>query len=306
MRRILSCLAVGIFVLGLGCAEDEPPDVSLWSVYRGPTVGGVSLKGLDGSGPRDVWTVGAGGTILHYDGFHWAQYEMSITDLDLYAVVMTSGSSGWAVGADGIVLRYGNGQWYDNYHAGGHDLYGVAFAEDGTGFAVGDGGAIFRYDGAVWQDVSPAGVTANLRAVATTATGSAWAVGDGGTILYFDGAVWQQLTSPTTEKLNALALAPDGVYAAGDAGVILYNAGSGWSVMATPTTRELHGVAATAAMAFAGGNDGSLVGAKDGVWGPVGLDAGPVNINAVTLCNSAEGWAVGDQAVILRYGRAWN
>lgn len=304
MKRGMLVVAALPLALILACTEDEPPEVSVWSTYRGPTVGGASFRAVDASGPNDVWAVGAQGTILHYDGASWAFYRVSVTDLDLYAVNMTSGSSGWAVGADGVVLRYHNGQWFNTVHLAGYDLYGVAFDDTGLGFAVGDDGAIFRYDGESWEDVSLSGVTADLRGVAVAGGGTAWAVGDAGTVLYYDGGRWQRVAVPTKERLNAVAVGVDGVYAAGDNGVILRNAG-GWSVVRAPTTHSLLGLDAAGDVAFACGNDGVLLRRKDGDWGSVRLELGPINLNGVVLCNSAEGWAVGDQSVILQYRRAW-
>jgi photosystem II stability/assembly factor-like uncharacterized protein len=298
-------IAAFTLALVLACAEDEPPEASYWYVYRGPTVGGVSLRAVDASGPDDVWAVGARGTILHYDGMKWSFYQVAVTDLDLNGLYMTAGSSGWAVGADGIVLQYHNGQWYNSVHLTGYDLYGTAF-DDGLGLAVGDHGSIFRYDGEKWEDVSLAGVTADLRAVAFAPGGEAWAVGDVGTVLHYDGGGWTKVGNvPTTERLNDVIVGEDGVYAAGDNGVVLHDAGNGWFVMSTATTASLNGLAALAEAAFACGNDGALLGEKDGVWGPVRLDLGPANLNDMVLTNDAEGWAVGDQGIILKYRRAW-
>jgi photosystem II stability/assembly factor-like uncharacterized protein len=301
-RFYVAALALSLV---LACAEDEPPEVSQWYVYRGPTIGVVSLRAVDAAGPNDVWAVGNLGKILHYDGVRWSFYQIEVTDLDLYGLDITSGSSGWAVGADGLVLRYHNGQWYNSVHLTGRDLYAVAF-DDGNGFAVGDNGSIFRYDGATWDDVSLAGVTADLRDVTFAPGGEAWAVGDVGTILHYDGANWAKVDNvPKAERLNAVAVIGDGVYAAGDNGVILHNAGGGWSVMSTPAMSSLNGLAGTPETAFACGNDGALLGEKDGAWGFVNLDAGPVNLNDMVLLNDAEGWAVGDECVILKYRRAW-
>jgi len=305
MMRNRLYVAALLSALVLACAEDEPPEVSQWYVYRGPTIGVVSLRAVDAAGPNDVWAVGSLGKILHYDGARWSFYQVEVTDLDLYGLEITSGSSGWAVGADGLVLSYHNGQWYNSLHLTGYDLYGVAF-DDGRGFAVGDHGSLFRYDGATWEDVSLAGVTADLRDVAFAPGGEAWAVGDRGTILHYAGGGWARVDNvPTAERLNAVAVREDGVYAAGDNGVILRDAGGGWYVMSTPTTSPLRGLAATAETAFACGNDGALLGEKDGDWGAVALDAGPVNLNDMVLLNDAEGWAVGDECTILKYRRAW-
>ncbi|HUV87220.1 MAG TPA: hypothetical protein VMX79_08920 [bacterium] len=303
MRRYALVTAAFAVALMLACAEDDTAEISSWSVYRGPMKGGVSLRDAGASGPNDVWAVGARGKILHYDGVCWTFYPASVTDFDLNAVTITSGSSGWAVGADGVVLRYHNGQWYNTVHLTGYDLYGVDFDDAGTGFAVGDHGAIFRYDGESWRDVSLVGVTADLREVAVGPGGTAWAVGDVGTVLYYEGGSWREVVVPTAERLHDVTLGGDGAYAVGDDGVILHQSGGSWNVVPTPATASLLGVDAAGDVAFACGNDGALLGMKDGAWGPVRLEMGPVNLNGVVLCNGGEGWAVGDQGVILRYHR---
>jgi photosystem II stability/assembly factor-like uncharacterized protein len=305
MTRSRWYVAAFSLVLALACAEDEPPEVSNWYVYRGPTIGGVSLRAIDGVSPSDVWAAGNGGTLMHYDGVGWSFYQVEVTDLDLYGLDMTSGSTGWAVGADGLVLGYHNGQWFNSVHLTGYDLYGVAF-RDGFGFVVGDHGSLFAYDGEKWEDVALPGVTADLRDVAFGSDGRAWAVGDVGTVLSYDGARWTKVAGvPTEKRLNAVLVRAAGVYAVGDDGLILRDAGGGWRALSSPTTAPLLDLAATTGTAFACGNDGALLGEKDGVWGVVGLEAGPVNLNGVVLLNDAEGWAVGDGCVILQYRRAW-
>jgi len=307
--RIIAWAAAAVVVVA-ACSQEEDFGVSLWEIFRGPMVGGMSLQGIAGSGPRDVWAVGwsptTGGTLIHYDGRDWSRYQTPVTGRELNAVAMVSGNLGWAVGGGGVVLKYRDGQWALDDNLSGRDLYGVDFGDDGAGFVVGAAGTIYRYDGAAWTDVSPAGVTADLRAVALSGDGGAWAVGDAGTILRYDGASWKAASSPTHERLNAVTVAAAGAYAAGDNGVVLFNGGAGWVKMANNNTRELYGLAVAGDVAFAAGNGGTLLGLKGNEWGPVSLDWGPHepdNLNAVYLANSTEGWAVGDQGIMLWYRR---
>ena len=43
-----------------------------WEVYNPPIPQGIGLRGIWGSSSSDVFTVGGGGTILHYNGSNWA------------------------------------------------------------------------------------------------------------------------------------------------------------------------------------------------------------------------------------------
>ena len=61
-----------------------------------------------GSASDDVFTVGKGGTILHYDGESWSAME-SGTDVWLKDVWGTPGGDVFAVGEDGTILHHYGG-----------------------------------------------------------------------------------------------------------------------------------------------------------------------------------------------------
>lgn len=65
---------------------------------------GNGLFGVWGSGSSDVWAVGLGGTILHWNGSAWARL-MSVTSSDLYGVWGSGTSDVWAVGYPGTVVE---------------------------------------------------------------------------------------------------------------------------------------------------------------------------------------------------------
>src|SRR5439155_24543276 len=62
-----------------------------------------ALYGVWGSGPSDVFTVGKGGVILHWDGISWVT-EPSGSTADLRAV-WGDGGEVFAVGAGGTILH---------------------------------------------------------------------------------------------------------------------------------------------------------------------------------------------------------
>jgi hypothetical protein len=120
-----------------------------------------SLTGIAGSGPDDVWVVGASmwsvgdsGTIVHWDDTSWSTVP-SGTTLDLEGV--------WANGADDV--------WAVGGHATGSDS-----------------GTILHFDGTKWSQSYHSDST--LRAVWGTAPDDVWAVGDDLVVLHWDGAKW--------------------------------------------------------------------------------------------------------------------
>jgi len=77
-----------------------------------------ALTGIWGSSPQDIYAVGLGGLILHYDGFKWTKMESGTTIplRDVHGI----GDKVFAVGGDfgyteGILLELKNGQWETIY-----------------------------------------------------------------------------------------------------------------------------------------------------------------------------------------------
>jgi hypothetical protein len=123
-----------------------------------------SFTGVSGSGPDDVWVVGASTPaessssspyVFHWDGAAW----MSRAD------VATSGLSGvWSPTANNV--------WF----AGDTMVH-----YDGTAW-------ILHFDGTRWSQSYHSDST--LRAVWGTASNNVWAVGDDLVVVHWDGAKW--------------------------------------------------------------------------------------------------------------------
>ena len=106
---------------------------------------------------RDIWgasgevyIVGDGGTILHYDGLVLSSMQ-SGTSLDLLGVYGRSRDDVYAVGAQGIVLHYDGTSWRDLGAPTTETLRAVWTDIGADVIAVGDGGTVLRYDGANWS-----------------------------------------------------------------------------------------------------------------------------------------------------------
>ena len=114
------------------------------------------LFGIHGSGAQDIWAVGGGGgTTLHYDGTSWTAVANPSMQ-PLRAVWSVAPTSAWAAGAAGTVLRFDGSSWKDTSAPGGRSLYGVWAASADDVFVAGDGGAQ-RYRNGGWDPafVSP-------------------------------------------------------------------------------------------------------------------------------------------------------
>jgi trimeric autotransporter adhesin len=76
----------------------------IWTPYASGTK--ASLAGVWGSGANDVWAVGAGGTLLHWDGAAWSATRSGATR-DLNAIWGSGPHDVWIVGAGGTILHRG-------------------------------------------------------------------------------------------------------------------------------------------------------------------------------------------------------
>ena len=102
MRKILFTLFCVAILLGLMIPGSTVLADSTWSEMTSGTL--YWLRGVWGTSSADVYTVGGGGTILHYDGSEWSVMA-SGTNETLNAVWCMSSSDVYVVGNDGIVLR---------------------------------------------------------------------------------------------------------------------------------------------------------------------------------------------------------
>jgi hypothetical protein len=202
------------------------------------------LHGIWGSSATDVFAVGVGGTILHYDGNTWNTIASTTTG-NLCGVWGSSGSDVFAVGEqegsgdaifsadDGhlsaehyIILHYDGSAWrpMSNSTSSPKGVWGSSASDV---FVVGYPG-ISVQDHSGWRPMEvPIGTrTAYFSSVWGSSSSDVFAVGNSGTILHYDGSTWSAMTSGTTSFLSGVwgSSATD-VFAVGDGGTILHYGG---------------------------------------------------------------------------------
>ncbi len=181
--------------------------------------------------------VGAGGTIVGYDGTKWST-ETSGTTNTLFSVgKVPLLAADYAVGAGGTILHYDGLSWQAQSSGTTNDLHFVMVLDSTDIYAVGGNGTILHSNGSTWSPIPISGLTATLRAadISVDTTGTVitgfFAVGDGGTILHsFDGMTWTAQSSGTTNDLFGLWVTSDtAAFAVGALGTILHYDGKTWS-----------------------------------------------------------------------------
>jgi hypothetical protein len=133
-----------------------------------PTDHGFS--GIWGTATDDVWAVGQGGFLVHFDGVSWDTTAFPVAANAFYSIWGASPAELWAVG-DGII-RYDGAAWTSDEGHSCQEVWG--YANDNV-FATCWGNAFLRFDGATWQQLGgqPTGI-ARANGIWGTAASGIW------------------------------------------------------------------------------------------------------------------------------------
>lgn len=214
--------------------------------WLSPAPQGNRIRGVGGSADDDVWLVGDGNTVLHWDGEKWNDQHGSLRGLDLYSVWSSGPNDVWAAGDSGVeyqfhgdapsiytrhlnagggaILHFDGKEWRRDPQIGTRWAHAIWGADATHVFALLEHGDVGRFDGTSWS-ISTSPAKAVLRDVWGSSASNIWAVGDGGTIAHFDGASWSTIprgtgdpktdpTAPTNAYYGVWGSSADDVWAA--------------------------------------------------------------------------------------------
>ncbi len=282
--------------------------------------------------PSDVWAVGVGPTLIHWDGVSWVDISATIAALGvahLFSVFMLpGGNDGWAVG-----IAAGGGtnniRWSGIWPGGAWSarpalpavpvvLRSVSFSSPTFGWIVGSLGEIFKWDGAGWTDLTATSpvVTFDMLSVFAISNTDAWAVGAPDKIIRWNGASWTgPMVAPTlgvSYRSIRMVSASDGWIAgainptSGEGTLLRWN-GAAWIIVRSYVLLNLNGLSM-----LLGGAAGSSVGDAETIVYWNGLQwiaqTSPTSfaLRGLYLISTNDGWAVGDAGYIYRYdGISW-
>jgi hypothetical protein len=167
-------------------------DTTLGTWSRATSGTDRDLYRVRGSGPDDVWAVGTGGIILHWNGAAWSGVPSGTTE-DLFDLWVSGPRDVWAFGATDTILHWDGAAWSAVPSGTGRDLNGVWGSGPDDIWAV----------GADCSSVVSGGQTKNSCAPDN--------------ILHWDGALWSVVASGTSQALyGAWGSGPDDVWAVGE------------------------------------------------------------------------------------------
>ena len=276
-----------------------------------------ALRGLWVNADADVYAVGDGGLILHYDGAAWSKVDgptrSALPVTDTFNGVWASGAELFIVAQQGESFRFNN-SWATipaiPCMFGACELFGIWGIDAQNVYAVGQGGTIARLGGAAWQPMMSAAVGV-LASIHGRSASDLYAVGGAGEIQRYNGSSWQD--APATPvmglRFNGVWTSPSdavivvGTMTATSTAQIYAKSSAGWNSISGAPARTLNAVWGRAdddVFAVGAGNTGGVILHFDGSgWSEMPHEAG-VELHAIAGTDRNV-FAVGAGGTILRY-----
>jgi hypothetical protein len=306
---------------GAGRGEIHHFDGTDWTLAWS---GSQGLRAIWGSGPADLWAVGAEGSILHYDGTAWSAYGTAVTTQNLNTIWGFSDDDIWAAGDAGTLLHYDGTAWTDpGAVRTSADFLAVWGAHPGDVWLAGTDqlffGELYRFNGGSWYETP---MQEQINALWGSGPNSVWAVGTRGNLFRWNGTLWRSLGLGDLQPRYALhGSHPANVWCVGASGLINRYDGRTWLRETTGTTEPLRDIIALAPdNLWAVGGSTALTGPGSGYVGFYqgnywrGQAETTEPLNALFALSDTDMWAVGGSSllgtttsVILQYdGLVWN
>ena len=265
----------------------------------------VPLAAVHGSGPNDVWAVGAHGAVRHSNGTSFAKWTVPAGNVDtayLSSVWGSSATSAWAVGLyDQTILRWNGAAWSIAFSKEGDWFYSVWGSSDSDVWAGGVN--LAHWNGSAWSVVTGAPVVGGINGIWGSTARDVWAVGGG--ILHWDGSAWTRFVSYSPPVFNSVwGSAPTDVWAVGDASRILHWNGLAWSTVSIAGSKNLKAVWGTdLTHVWIAGTGNTLLRWDGTTWRAAGAVTG--DFNALWGTSDTDVWALGNGVVVHWDGTSW-
>jgi hypothetical protein len=285
--------------------------VSMTGALLGDSLGRTtSVMGMGGTSPTDIWAVGLGGLIAHYNGTTWSSYSPSPVSGQLNAVSAVSPTDVYAVGLTvNKVLHFNGTAWSSVLTLPSGGAFSVKALAANNVWVAG-GFALYHWDGATWTTfAAPSGALfRGMWVFSNTDILVGGNVSGQSTIWRFDG------TSFTATSVSAIgsifgfwAHSPTDIIASDGSGNVLHYDGSAWTVTAqlpsaqvaniwasSPTDMYLTGYNGSNHIYHFDGttvtNQGSTMAALNDIWGTSATNVYAVGNSGTILRNTGTGW----------------
>jgi len=254
------------------------------------------FKDIWGRSANDIFAVGNGNTIFHYNGISWSKVPITY-EFDFNAVWGDIGRV-FVVGNDGLILEYDGNRWSKMTFNTTEDLNSI-YGNGKSVFAVGTNGTILKYNGVSWTHMD-SGTTSTLLDIWGNAN-NMYAVGDGGMILQYDGFTWESMNNNTAYSLRGVwGSSENDVFAVGDGGTIIHYNGSEWIELERGRFSSLRGIwGLSSNSVFVTGLKGTIVAYDGNSWSET--ESGVAySLMGIWGHSITDIYVVGDNGTILR------
>lgn len=288
----------------------------------------------------DVWAVGYGGTIIHWDGRTWTSRAVPGVH-DSFYTIWGTGTEVW-VGGAGVTRHWMANAWKQDQGAavGAQAIHGTSATD--VWLVTDVPGVASHYDGRGWAEVrlpSQASACRSVWAAAakdvwfacdqllhydgvnfTPYTGSGdsltgtgpsdvWGLGaTAGSVTHWNGQRWMTMTTASADTLVAVwARSATEVFAVADYGALQRYDGARWTQIA-PAGRFAHTfvMGGAGGTVWTGGGQGYIARSSGGAFAPMTeVTAAIATVRAVWAYGPDDAWAATDDGILRKDGAAW-
>jgi hypothetical protein len=156
--------------------------------WENPVPNGVSMNDVWGASDDDVWAVGFGGALRHFDGQSWS-FQPPLTRETLWGIHGSGPNDVWAVGERGARLHFDGTTWSSLPADTTGTLRAVAVLPGGEAWIVGSETPVWHLAGGVWDTTHTPPSGGSFGGVQAFAPNDVW-VANGGAAQHWDGTKW--------------------------------------------------------------------------------------------------------------------
>jgi len=333
MKKAL--LQIGVLVAAVciagafsGCTKSRQ-----MSVPKFKMITTENLHGVMAPDEKNIWVVGANGTIFHSadGGENWKEQKSGVNWL-LADGVFVNNKEGWVAGLSGTVLHTSDAgeTWVTQKTGTDKHLFSVSFVDSKNGWAIGEWNTIIHTadGGKTWQPQSEEGDKV-LNNVLFTDAQNGLVVGEQGIILKTTdgGKTWEQiipaffqratleeeLEKPRPALFGIFAIDKNNIFLCGIDGTILRTADAGatWEQCNTDVKMGIYTISVKGNMGWGVGDKGTYIVSTDGgkTWKKQDdVIKTKVWLRDVVFVTPENGWALGSTGTVVHTkdgGKTW-